>query len=169
MLKLADVLDYIIEEFDHLTEMRENDNFDNPFVLSFLSNYIIPNHFIPDNYLFKFEISRIKFATTGFTHLKMSTKVTEMLAASFLLIRIFVDKMLLHADILMLKPGQKLSLRAYENLKVISAIFYHTFKDLYGGLEVFSNNLEVIELTEKPRMRLRPMKFGISYSFFNYI
>jgi len=57
----------IMEELLHLTEMREEDNFDNPFVLSFLSNYIVPNSYIPDRYLFKWEMDRIPFSLTGKT------------------------------------------------------------------------------------------------------
>lgn len=82
-----------------------------------------------------------------------------MLAASFLLLRIFVDKMMLNADILMLQPGQRLTIQAYENLRVLSGIFYHTFLEIYGSLPIIQNNLEVIELTEKPSLRFRPIRF----------
>ena len=65
--KLQDILTLIIDQMLHLTEMRETDNFDNPFVLSFLSNYILTDCFVPDSYLFKYEMDRIEFARTGYT------------------------------------------------------------------------------------------------------
>lgn len=161
--RLADILDFVIGEIEHLTEMRETDNFDNPFVLSFLSHYIIPNHFIPDNYLFKMEIRRIKFASTGLTSHDLPSKVSEMLAASFLIIRTFCDKMLLNADILMVKSGRRFGKRAYDNLRVIVGIFYHTFLDLYKDLLMYDDNLSVIEMTPRPSMRYRAILFGKNF------
>lgn len=63
--ELFNYMGRIVEDLDHLTEMRENENFDNPFVLSLLSNFVVPNSFVPDRYLFSYELNRIPFSFTG--------------------------------------------------------------------------------------------------------
>jgi len=88
----------------------------------------------------------------------MPIRVTKMLAGSFLIIRIFVDKMLINAPLFFKK--KKFTEKVFENLSTISAIFYLTFEDIFKVLDPIVNNLEVIELVEHPIMRFKPILFG---------
>ena len=67
LIKLKAILDAMITELDHMTEMREHDNFDNPQVLKMLAKYTLPNCFIPNERLFKVEIDKLIYTVTGKT------------------------------------------------------------------------------------------------------
>jgi hypothetical protein len=79
-----------------MANLKEEDPFDNPLVLSFLANSCLPNCFAPDKFLFQCEIDKIKFSFTGKTSPDLEPKVSKFLIGSYLLIKILVDKMLLH-------------------------------------------------------------------------
>ena len=84
-----------------------------------------------------------------------------MLAASFLILRIFIDKMLLNAH-LFFNRAKNLNPNAYINLRMIAACFYYAWEDSYSGINPIRNNLEVIEYVDHPKLRTKAILFGIT-------
>jgi hypothetical protein len=116
-----------LEEFLHLSELRENENFDNPLVLSFLSKFSFPNCFVPDKFLFKTEMDRIKFSASGRTAADLPAKSTKFLIMSYIINKIFVGKLLLKAEEFYKGQRMVFSKLAKDNLMVLSGCFYYMF------------------------------------------
>lgn len=143
-----------------MANLKEDDPFDNPLVLSFLANFSLPNCFVPDRYLFQCEMDKISFSYTGKTSPDLDPKISKYLIGSFLLIKILVDKLLLHASEFFKGPGLKFSGKTFNNFKVMSACIYHAFKDIFSELKSNPNSTEVVTLNPKPIPRFKPILFG---------
>lgn len=68
--------------------------------------------------------------------------------------------MLLNAQEFFKGPGINFSQKAYDNLRVLSGCIYHMFKELFQVIQPIKNNMEVIELAPKPKLRFKHMFFS---------
>jgi len=105
-------------------------------------------------------MNKITFSYTAKTSPDLDPKVSKFLIGSYLLVKILIDKVLLNAEEFFTGPGLKFTETTRLNFKVLSACIYHTFKDIFVGLNSDPNNLEVITLNPKPILRFKPILFG---------
>lgn len=57
--------DPILDILTDLTSLKPNEDFDNPIVLSFMSNSMTDNNFIPEGMFSVFEFNRLELSATG--------------------------------------------------------------------------------------------------------
>jgi hypothetical protein len=91
----------------------------------------------------------------------MEVNVTVMLAGSFLILKIFVNMLLLNGQLFL--KGVKFTEKTEENFRVLAAIFYHTFLDIFKRLDTSDDNAEEIKLVDPPVVRTKPILFSKIY------
>lgn len=145
-----------MEELADLSTIKA-EKFDNPFVLSFLSNICSPGSFVPPDYYTVFEFKRLQFTATG--QLKApSDDVKKMIIGGFIICRSFCKELLFNTKKYL--PAVDLSPTAVANLELIGSLLYHSYTGFVKReLEVTDDNTAVVTLNEEPL----PKEAGIGW------
>lgn len=146
-----------MDEMLDLVTIKQNQKFDNPFVLSFLANTIFNGCFVPNEYYTLFEFCRLPFHSTG--QLGDTTEELQaMLASSLLLVRTLCRELLFQVKVHF--PALKYQPRSEQNVEMVGAIIYDGFMEaLAAPVQQIPDNTEVITLNDIPR----PMDEGLGY------
>lgn len=139
MLNLCmDRLVPIMEVFVEMSKMSKKKDFENPIVLSFMSNAFLDHSFPPDNHFSSFVYDRQEFSSTGCLKNQTPEKF-KMCVGEWILIRALVNQ-LFNRTFKYLKDKTS-TFKTYNNLKAMGSIVYHTFAWHYKNkLEGFEDN-----------------------------
>lgn len=155
--ELSSTVGLMMDEMLDLVTIKQNQRFDNPFVLSFLANTIFNGSFVPNEYYTLFEFSRLNFHSTG-QLANTSDDLSAMLGASLIIVRTLCRELLFQVRVHF--PSLKYQPNSEKNLESIGAIIYDAFMEgLASNVQQIPDNTDVITLNDIPR----PLDEGLGY------
>ena len=125
----------ISNEIKDVCSAKSIDDFDNPLVLSFLSNFCLSSAYLPSRFFTKWCLSRLSLSSTGQLEL-VGAPESSLLLGEFLIIRVIGMNILFAVDDWKEEKGEQVDERTVNNLKLLGSILCHAFVRLVNGKEL---------------------------------
>ena len=124
--KFAEVLGHLANEIHDVCSAKKPDSFDNPIVLSFLSNVCPDLSYLPGNFFTSGVFDRVGRNYTGQTIIDDPSK-SALILGEFLIIRIVGMNVLLATEDWVEEKGEVFDERAIQNFKMLGSAICHSF------------------------------------------
>ena len=152
----------IMDQISKSVQIKAEEEFEAPIVLSFLSNTVMPNCFQPSEYYSNYEFSRLEFTSSGALHPDFSIEQSDMLIGGFVIVRSLVHQLLLNNSAHYPDTLNDISFDKY--LRAIGVIIYYGYIEHYTALlPPIPNNTSIITQGAAPYPLISPLSYSNFY------